>query len=100
MVVSKRHLQERIPMANSTVAAASTATPDLQAFMVLLGPSLQELYDQVEAFRKQPPTPERTCALEKNLAAILRAMGRVLVEHEYNHIEPERVQDCPLRFEL
>jgi hypothetical protein len=54
----------------------------------------------VRAFRQQPPTPARTCAFDKEPAAILRATGRVLLENEYNHIEPPRLQDCPLRLRL
>jgi hypothetical protein len=34
------------------------------------------------------------------MAAILRETGRLLVENEYNRIEPQRVQDCPLRLRL
>jgi hypothetical protein len=87
-------------MSNSTVVPASSAIPDVHALVVLLGPQLQELHLQLQAFRQQPPTPERTCALEQHTAAILREAGRLLLEHEYNAIEPQCLQDCPLRLRL
>src|SRR6266851_10484758 len=34
------------------------------------------------------------------MAAILRATGRLLLENEYNRIEPERLEDCPKRLRL
>jgi hypothetical protein len=52
-------------MANSTVITAAAAIPDLLEIVAALGTQLQELCDQVQAFRRQPPTPERTCAFEK-----------------------------------
>ena len=87
-------------MNNSTVPPVSLAIPDVQDTAPLLGTQLQQLLDCVRAFRQQPPTPERTYAFEQQLAAILRETGRVLLEHEYNRIEPERLQDCPLRLRL
>lgn len=33
----------------------------------------------------------------KKTAEILRRAGLAIVEHEYNHIEPERLEECPLR---
>jgi hypothetical protein len=87
-------------MSDSIVATAAPASPDLQALVDLLGPHVQELMDQVQAFRRQPPTPERTCAFEQKVAAVLRAAGRVLLERVYNGLEPERLQDCPLRLRL
>ena len=47
-------------MSDSTVATAAPASPDLQGLVDWLGPHFQELLDQVQAFRQQPPTPERT----------------------------------------
>ena len=87
-------------MTQSTVATMSLAIPGLPTLVALLGPHLQELHDLVRAFRQQPPTPERTYAFEQNTAAILRQAGRVLLENEYNGIEPERREDCPLRLRL
>jgi len=38
--------------------------------------------------------------LRKKMAEGLREVGRVLVEREYNRIEPERLEDCPLRLRV
>jgi hypothetical protein len=84
-------------MCDSTVASVTPASPDLQALVDLLGPALQELVGQVQAFRARPPTPERTCALERHMATTLREAGRVLLECVYNALEPERLEDCPQR---
>jgi hypothetical protein len=87
-------------MSDSTAATAAPASPDLQALVDVLGPPLQEILKQVQAFCRQPPTPERTCAFEQQLAAVLREAGRVLLERVYNGLEPERREDCPLRLRL
>jgi hypothetical protein len=84
-------------MSDSTVATAAPASPDLQALVDVLGPPVQEIIEQVQAFCRQPPTPERTCAFEQKLAAVLRELGRVVLERVYNAFEPQRVEDCPLR---
>jgi hypothetical protein len=34
------------------------------------------------------------------VAQVLREAGRVLVEYEYNRVEPERLEECPLRLRL
>ena len=44
--------------------------------------------------------PDANVRLRKKTAEILRALGRVLLENEYNRIEPQRLQDCPLRLRL
>jgi len=87
-------------MSDSTVATAAPASPDLQGLVDWLGPHFQELLDQVQEFRRQPPTPERTYAFEQKVAAVLRAAGRGLLERLYNELEPERLQECPLRLRL
>jgi hypothetical protein len=84
-------------MSDSTVATARPASPDLQVLVDLLGPQVQQLVDQVQAFRGQPPTPERTFAFEQQVAEVLREAGRVVLERVYNGLEPERLQDCPFR---
>src|SRR6266446_907037 len=38
--------------------------------------------------------------IRKKTAAVLREAGRVLAEHEYNRIEPEHLEDCPLRLRV
>jgi hypothetical protein len=57
----------------------------------------QDLEGIVQEFRKEMPTPERTCAFEAALEKCCRQACRRLVEHEYNDIEPAEFADCPLR---
>ena len=90
-------------MADSTPNPLTAAIPDLhdvQEILGLLAPQLQQLCDARAAFRQQPPTPERTCAYEKQLAEIVRETGRVILTYDYNHLEPECRDDCPLRVRL
>lgn len=87
-------------MSDSTVVTAVPASPDLHGLVDWLGPQMQALVDQVQAFRRQPPTPQRTHAFEQQVAEVLREAGRVLVERVYNGLEPERREGCPLRLRL
>jgi hypothetical protein len=85
---------------NSTVTALLSAIPELQHLLeivILLAPQLEKLVSVRWTFRQQPPTPEQTYTFENNMAAILREAGRLLVEDEYNRVEPECRDDCPLR---
>jgi hypothetical protein len=84
-------------MTDSTVATTTPASPDLQGLVDVLGASLQDLLQLVQAFRQQPPTPARTSAFEEQVAHRLREAGRVLLERTYNRLEPERLEDCPQR---
>src|SRR5947209_7566022 len=87
-------------MANSTVATTPAPSPDLYDLGECLAPHVQALYDQVRGFRERPLTPEQTAAFEKQLALLLRAAGRAVLEHEFNRIEPQDLEDCPLRLRL
>jgi hypothetical protein len=85
---------------NSIVAALLSAMPELRDLLpviTLLVPQGLKLGAALRDFRQQPPTPEKTCAFENELATIVREATRVIVEHEYNRIEPEGLDDCPLR---
>src|SRR5271170_6019510 len=87
-------------MAQSTVLTAFTAiagSDEFKDFLARLLPQALVLFTLQQAFRQQPPTPELTWAFEKATAALLRDIGHVLVEHEYNRIEPACFDDCPLR---
>jgi hypothetical protein len=87
-------------MAHSTVLTASTAmvgSDEFKDFLATLLPQFLALFALQQAFRQQPTTPELTCAFEKATAAALREIGHVMVEHEYNRIEPAELDDCPLR---
>jgi hypothetical protein len=87
-------------VANSTAASASSAIPDVQELLTFLGPQGLQLLDVVRVFRQEPPTPARTCAFEKQVAEVLREIGRALLEKEYNALEPARREDCALRLRL
>lgn len=90
-------------MTHSTDPVASPAmagSEEFQEFVAGLLPQLLALFALRQAFRQQPLTPERTCAFEQGTSAIVRETGRVFVEHEYNHLEPERWEDCPQRLRL
>jgi hypothetical protein len=67
-------------------AAATPALPDV------VGPALQRLWDFVEDFRRQPVSPGRTHQFEQQLNEALRELGRGIVQHTYNHLEPADVQ--------
>jgi hypothetical protein len=88
---------------NSTVAAVLSAIPDLRDLrqvLTLLLPLLRKLLATIRSFRQQPPTPASTYAFEIELAMIAREAARVVVQHEYNRIEPECREDCPSRLRL
>ena len=87
-------------MPDSTAATSAPTSPDLRALVDWLRPQLQQLADQVQQFRRQPPTPQRTHAFEQQVAAALREAGRGLLEWVYNGLEPEHLEDCPLRLRL
>src|SRR5438477_13095209 len=91
---------KELPMTDSTVATTPAATPDLQELVALLQPQLRQLYQHLQLFRQQPPTLERTYTLETKTAQVLREAGRVLLEQEFNRLEPPRREDCPLRLRL
>jgi hypothetical protein len=80
-----------------TAAPATAGTDEFKDFLTGLLPQLLTLFAGLQAFRQQPPTPERTCAFEQATAALLRELGRGIVAHEYNRREPAGLDDCPLR---
>ena len=82
---------------NRTSAAAASGVQELVA---VCAPQLAALAKQVDAFRQGEPTPQAACDFEKTTAELLLELGRALLEHEYNRIEPERLEDCPLRLRL
>jgi hypothetical protein len=81
----------------SIIPIAAAATMAVADVVTLMAKQLTALQEEMAAFRRQPVTPERTCAFEKKTAALLCEAGRVLLEYEYNHIEPESLDECPLR---
>lgn len=87
-------------MTHSTLTDASPASAGFQDFIAPLLPQLLALFALQQAFRQQPPTPEQTMAFEQGVATLLRETGRLLLEQEYNRIEPEHLADCPQRLRL
>lgn len=69
---------------------AGPAAPDLTD---VIEPVLQRLCDLVEDFRRQAVSPTRTHEFERQLQETLRELGRGVVQHTYNHLEPADVQD-------
>jgi hypothetical protein len=55
----------------------------------------QALAERVEAFRRQPPTPQTTYQFENELAQQLRALGQTVLAWTFNHLEPDDVHDLP-----
>lgn len=78
-------------------ASATPALADLADVVPMLPEHMQALQKEVAALREHPVTPERSFAFEQALEAIYREAGRVLIEREYNRIEPEQRDACPLR---
>jgi len=85
---------------NSILAALLSAIPelrDLAQLLMLLLPQCLKLFSTIRRFRQQAPTPARTYDFENELATITREANRIMLAHEYNRIEPECLDDCPLR---
>ena len=82
------------------LSRADDASRDLGELIDLAGPQVHELLEVIRAFRRLPPTPQRTCEFEQDLERTLREVARVLMEGEFNRIEPERIEDCPKRLKL
>ena len=91
--------QERMPdMTISTVTARLLASPfasTLQSLVVQLLPALLEVGKRIEAYRGGDITPVTTCAFEKDLADLLREVGRVTVSWTYNLLEADKVEEAP-----
>jgi hypothetical protein len=82
-------LLSKIPKAADD-SEADAAAPDLTD---VIEPAVQRLRDLVEDFRRQAVSPTRTHAFEGQLQETLRELGRGVVQHTYNHLEPADVQD-------
>jgi len=66
-----------------------------------LQPAWQHLLDLVAQFRAKAVSPEATAQFEQQLQLHLREMGRQVVQHTYNAVEPDDVAALPkhVRFE-
>ena len=87
-------------MNHSTISTSLSAIPvlrDVFDLIVLLVPEFLNLLAAVRRFRREAVTPHRTWAFENDLAAIMREFARITVQHEFNRIEPQQGDGCPLR---
>jgi len=82
---------------DSSVPETIPAKDDLQE---VVGPQWLKVLKRVRIFRQQAPTPEGTWDFECGLARDIQEIGRLVLEHEFNRIEPAALQDCPQRLRL
>src|SRR5215210_65327 len=61
----------------------------------VLDPALQRLKELAEGFLAQPVSPARTQQFERDVQEALRQLGRTVVQHTYNRLEPEDVRALP-----
>src|SRR5262245_56864327 len=61
----------------------------------VLQPALQRLQGLVEGFLAQPISPARTQQFEQDVQEALRELGREVVQHAYNRLEPTDVRALP-----
>jgi hypothetical protein len=80
---------------SKTPAAADGGEADAAACDLneVVEPVLQRLRDLVADFRRQAVSPTRTHEFERRLQEALRELGRGVVQHTYNHLEPADVQE-------
>jgi hypothetical protein len=71
--------------------------PDLDD---VLEAGLQRLRQVLQEFGSQPASPKAAFALEQQVQAELRELGRVGVEWAYNQIEPSRTEELPRHVEF
>jgi hypothetical protein len=77
---------------SKTDADGSDADSKASALTEVIEPALQRLRDLVEDFRRLAVSPTRTLEFERQLQETLRELGRSVVQHTYNHLEPGDVQ--------
>jgi hypothetical protein len=65
-----------------------------------LEPALQRLRQLLQEFGSKPVSPQAAFALEQQVQAELREVGRVGVEWAYNHVEPSRTDLLPRHVEF
>jgi hypothetical protein len=66
-----------------------------------LQPAFQQLLDLVAAFRETAVSPQATLQFEQQLQLHLRELGRQVLQHTYNALEPNDIRVLPkhVRFE-
>lgn len=68
-----------------------SATPPAPDLADVLEPALKKLLSLASDFAQQPVSPARTHAFEQQLQDALRQIGREIVQHTYNQLEPDAV---------
>jgi hypothetical protein len=85
-------------MTISTVTAPWLASP-FATVLLPLAAQLQSLLlktgTRIVDYRQGVITPATTCAFEKDLADLLRQLGRVIVDWTYNRLETDKVEEAP-----
>jgi hypothetical protein len=66
----------------------------------VIEPVVQRLRDLVEDFRRQAVSPTGTHEFERQVQETLRELGRGVVQHTYNQLEPADVQDLAKHVEF
>lgn len=87
-------------MANSTDSTMPKATPDSNELREMIESQWSKVRNRLEIFLRQGPTPEGTWDFEIGLDKDVREIGRLVLEHVYNQIEPDALEDCPVRLRL
>jgi hypothetical protein len=77
---------------SKTNADGSDADSKASDLTEVIEPAVQRLGDLVEDFRRLAVSPTRTHEFERQLQETLRELGRGVVRHTYNHLEPADVQ--------
>jgi hypothetical protein len=85
---------------NCTFSSLLNENPDSKNVREMLNGLVPKLQELVQRFRKDTPTPETTFAFETELENCCREGCRVLLEAEYNDIEPAAIDGCPMRMKL
>jgi hypothetical protein len=81
-----------ILLSKTPAAADGSAAAAACDLTEVIAAAVQRLRDLVEDFCRQAVSPTRTHAFERQLQETLRELGRGVVQHTYNHLEPADVQ--------
>lgn len=87
-------------MAHSIDSTVPEAIPDGDDLQKIVGLQWLKIQKRVKIFGQQAPTPEGTWDFETGLAKDLQEIGRLVLEHAFNRVEPAALEDCPVRLRL
>ncbi len=74
-------------------------TTTFEPLVMQLSGSLARGTRLIDHFVHAEPTPETTMAFERELSALLREMGRRMMDWTLNRLEPEADEEAPSRVE-